>query len=117
MKKDKGIIIVMSVFIVGLLAWQQYIIRTSKPTKEDILIEKITELESKIDSLSNKKDSIKSVIDSTHVKIVTNEKHFKEKINTIITQPDTCSESFTRQYLRDYASARGYRITGTSETK
>lgn len=85
--------------------------------KEDQLLKKITELELKIDSLNNRKDSIRTVIDSTHVKIVTNEKHYQERINTIITQPDSFSESFTRQYLRDYASTRGYRIVGTSETE
>ena len=83
--------------------------------KKDNLIEKVNELELKLDSLNNLKDSIRTVIDSTHVKIITNEKHYQERINTIITQPDSTSESFTRQYLRDYATTRGYRIIGTSE--
>lgn len=85
--------------------------------KDSPLIKKIEELESKIDSLNNKKDSIILHIDSTHIKIVDNEKSFKEKVNTIIIQPDTFSESFTRQYLREYATTRGYRIIRTSETE
>lgn len=85
--------------------------------KEDKLFKKITELELKIDSLNSRKDSIRASIDSTHIKIITNEKHYQERVNTIITQPDSFSESFTRQYLRNYASTRGYRIVGASETE
>ena len=85
--------------------------------KEDKLLKKITELELKIDSLNNRKDSIRATIDSTHIKIITNEKHYQERVNTIITQPDSFSESFTRQYLRNYASTRGYRIVGAPETE
>ena len=83
--------------------------------KEDILLEKISKLESKIDSINNKKDSIRTIIDSTHIKIITNEKHYQERINTIITQPDSFSESFTRQYILEYAASHGYHILGTSE--
>lgn len=88
---------------------------TPRVEKDEILLKKISELELKIDSLNNQKDSIRTVIDSTHVKIITNEKHYQERINTIITQPDSFSESFTRQYLRNYATTHGYRIIGTSE--
>ena len=82
----------------------------NNPSKEDKLLKKITELELKVDSLNNKKDSIRTVVDSTHVKIITNEKHYQERINTIITQPDSISESFTRQYILEYAASRGINI-------
>lgn len=85
--------------------------------KDDGFIEKISELESKIDSLNHQKDNVKSIIDSTHIKIITNEKHYQKRINTIITQPDSFSESFTRQYLRNYATTHGYSIIGTSEVE
>ena len=74
-------------------------------------------VEKKLDLINSKKDSIRTVIDSTHVKIITNEKHFKENVNTIISQPDSFSDSFTRQYILNYAASRGYNIRGTSETK
>ncbi len=86
------------------------IVDFNNPSKEDKLLKKITELELKVDSLNNKKDSIRTVIDSTHIKIVTNEKHYQERINTIITQPDSFSESFTRQYILEYAASRGINI-------
>ena len=77
---------------------------------DDSLINKVNELELKIDSLNNLKDSIRTVIDSTHVKIITNEKHYQERINTIITQPDSTTESFTRQYILEYAASHGYNL-------
>lgn len=94
-----------------LLIWFYLsIVDFNNPNKEDKLLKKITELELKVDSLNNKKDSIRTVIDSTHIKIVTNEKHYQERINTIITQPDSFSESFTRQYILEYAASRGINI-------
>ena len=80
------------------------------PKKEDDFIKKVNELELKIDSLNILKDSIRTVIDSTHVKIITNEKHYQERINTIITQPDSTTESFTRQYILEYAASHGYNL-------
>ncbi len=70
--------------------------------KEDILLEKITKLESKIDSINNKKDSIRTVIDSTHIKIITNEKHYQERINTIIVQSDSDNLKFFKNYIKEY---------------
>ena len=66
--------------------------------RDDELLRRINELELKIDSLNSRKDSIRSVIDSTHVKIITNEKHYQERINTIISQP----LSVDSQYISDY---------------
>lgn len=71
--------------------------------KKDNLIEKVNELELKLDSLNNLKDSIRTVIDSTHVKIITNEKHYQERINTIITQPATEDSSFVSDYIRRWS--------------
>jgi hypothetical protein len=111
----KKYIIIISIILILLLVWQQHLIRNSP--KEDNLLEKIESLNKKLDSINIKKDSVRNVIDSTHIKIITNEKHYQERVNTIITQPDSFSESFTRQYLRNYASTRGYRIVGTPETE
>lgn len=97
--------------IIGVVAFIWFYISLADFTpKDEQLLDKITELENKIDSLNNKKDSIRTIIDSTHVKIITNEKHFQERINTIIVQPDSDTESFTRQYILEYAASRGYHI-------
>ena len=103
-------IILIGVVSVLLIWFYITIADFNNPTKEDKLLKKITELELKVDSLNNKKDSIRTVIDSTHIKIVTNEKHYQERINTIITQPDSFSELFTRQYILEYAASRGINI-------
>ena len=115
---NSKIIGVLSViFLIGFI-WIYISLADFTPdNKEDKLLKRIDELELKIDSLNNKKDSIRSVIDSTHIKIITNEKHYQERVNTIITQPDSFSESFTRQYIREYAASHGYHLLGTSETK
>ena len=70
--------------------------------KDDLLLKKINELELKIDSINNTKDSIRTIIDSTHVKIVTNEKHYQERINTIITQPLSVDSQFISDYIGRY---------------
>ena len=116
--KDKVIIGIILFILIVLLGVQQYSIWTnSRVDKDSIFLEKINKLELKLDSLNLKKDSIRTVIDSTHIKIITNEKHYQERVNTIITQPDSFSESFTRQYLRNYATTHGYSIIGTSEVE
>ena len=114
--KDKVIIGTIVSILIALLIVQQYSIWTNtKVNKDSIFINKINKLESKIDSLNLRKDSIRIAIDSTHVKIVTNEKHYQERVNTIITQPDSYSDSLTRQYIFEYAASHGYHISGTSE--
>ena len=72
------------------------------PKNDDILFRKINELELKIDSLKDQKDSIRSVIDSTHVKIITNEKHYQERINTIISQPLSVDSQYVSDYIGRY---------------
>ena len=71
--------------------------------KDDELLRRINELELKIDSLNSRKDSIRSVIDSTHVKIITNEKHYQERINTILVQSASADSSFITDYIRLYS--------------
>ena len=71
--------------------------------KEDSIMQKIVELERKIDSLNNQKDSIRTVIDSTHIKILTNEKYYQERINTIIHQSASTDSGFIANYIRLYS--------------
>lgn len=105
--------IIIAITVICLILFIGIYIRFADFTpdnKEDALLKKISELELKIDSLNNRKDSIRTVIDSTHIKIITNEKHYQERVNTIITQPDSFSESFTRQYIIEYAANNGINI-------
>lgn len=118
MNDNKKVIIIIIIVALLLIGFYIKVADFSAPkTDNDKFYKKITELELKIDSLNYQKDSIRTVIDSTHIKIVTNEKHYQERVNTIITQPDSFSESFTRQYILEYAASHGYHILGTSETE
>ena len=92
-------ILILILFILFIIFY--YNIADFTP-KEDILLEKITKLESKIDLITNKKDSIRTVIDSTHIKIITNEKHYQERINTIIIQSDSDNLVFFKNYINNY---------------
>lgn len=74
-----------------------------KESNNDLLLNRINQLELKLDSLNNKKDSIRTVIDSTHVKIVTNEKHYQERVNIIINQSSSADSGFIADYIRLYA--------------
>ena len=117
---NKNVIIAILCVFLGLFIWFYISVADFTPpsSKDELLLKKITELELKIDSLlNNQKDSIRTAIDSTYIKIITNEKYYQERVTNVISQPDSFSESFTRQYLRDYASTRGYRIIGASETE
>ena len=89
---------------VVLVAFLYYKLANFHPVdKDDELLRRINELELKIDSLNSRKDSIRSVIDSTHVKIITNEKHYQERINTILVQSASADSSYITDYIRLYS--------------
>ena len=94
-----GVIILVALFIWFYISIADF---SPKVDKDDLLLQRITELELKIDSLNNKKDSIRTVIDSTHIKIITNEKHYQERINTIIRQSSSDDLEYLRYYIKKY---------------
>lgn len=75
---------------------------TPKSNDLDKFLKKIDELELKIDSINKLKIEKRAVIDSTHVKIITNEKHYQERINTIITQPLSADSQYISDYIGRY---------------
>lgn len=87
--------------IIGILiCFCIYLLWVNK-TKE-ITIDEINKLELKLDSISKQKDSVRSVIDSTHIKIITNEKHYQERFNVIINQSDSDNLIFFKNYINNY---------------
>jgi hypothetical protein len=102
--KDKYvyILVVILVILENFFIW--FYIKDKLDERDNVFIEKIDKIESKIGSLQLKKDSIRTVIDSTHVKIITNEQHYQEVVNTIISQPTTADYTFIRGYIRQYRS-------------
>lgn len=101
--KDKITIAVIVIALLSLMGIQQYFIFTSSSTnRESLLLKKIELLEVKLDSLNNNKDSIRTIIDSTHFKIITNEKHYQERINTILIQPISSDSGYISNYIGRY---------------
>ena len=94
-----GVVILVALFIWFYISIADF---SPKVDKDNLLLQRITELELKIDSLNNKKDSIRTVIDSTHIKIITNEKHYQERINTIIRQSSSDDLEYLRYYIKKY---------------
>lgn len=105
--KNKIIIILVTISII-LLVWFYFTHADFSPKKDnnELLLDKINKLELKLDSITDKKDSIRIVIDSTHVKIITNEKHYQEVVNTILSQPSVSDYEYIRQYIRFHRSQR-----------
>ena len=100
--KDKLVILLWIIFTFAAIGVYIKLADFNPVDKESILLERISRLELKIDSLNNKKDSIRAVIDSTHVKIITNEKHYQERVNTIITQPLFVDSQYVSDYIGRY---------------
>ena len=77
-----------------------------KKSKDEIFFEKIELLSSKIDSLAAKKDSIRTIIITVEKEIVSNEKHYEEVINNIISQPHYDDSVYISNYIKRYVDER-----------
>lgn len=66
----------------------------------------VLKLESKIDLLSNKKDSIKTIIITLDDKILKNEKHYKELSNNILNASDSDNYIWIEQYIKEYRKSK-----------
>ena len=107
MKNWQGACIILGlIFFIGL--YIKFADFSPPVDTNKILIERIDKLEKKLDLINSRKDSIRTVIDSTHVKIVTNEKHYQERINTIITQPLSADSLYISNYIGRYIESHQY---------
>lgn len=110
MKKSTLIIILITIIATILVSVYLTIRCSPENNKEDILLKEIESLETKLDSLSNKKDSIRTVIIDTDKEIISNEKHYQTTVNNIIMQSDSSLSESNRQYIIEYATSRGINI-------
>jgi hypothetical protein len=108
--KKSTLITILSIIIATIAISVYLTIRYSPKNREDILLKEIESLETKLDSLSNKKDSIKTVIVNTDKEIISNEKHYQTTVNNIIMQSDSSLSESNRQYIIEYAASRGINI-------
>lgn len=118
---NKTLKIIGIILLLGLFVWGYISVADFSPKSGNAeLIEKLNTLERKLDSLQNKKDSIRVVVDSTHVKIITNEKHYQERINTIIVQSSSADSQFVTNYINarlDSIKAASSDTSGTRKAK
>lgn len=92
-------ILILILFILFIIFY--YNIADFTP-KEDILLEKITKLESKIDSINNKKDSIRTVIITVDKEIIKNTERHEKVVNNIINNSDSINRIWTNDYIKRY---------------
>ena len=101
--KDRYIIASILIFIFVLIGIQQYMIFSNyNNTKDTELLEKVKQLETKLDSLSNKKDSVKTVIIKLDKDLEYNEKHYEEAVNSILNASDSANRIFIDNYIKQY---------------
>jgi len=104
--RDKIIIALIVLSLIGILGLYISLADFSPKNSDKELLKKIDSLELKIDSINKQKDSVRIVIDSTHVKIIENEKHYQERINTIVFQSVSADSSYISDYIRFHRSKR-----------
>ena len=101
--KDKTIVISILIVILVFLGFQQYMVwKYPAVTDNQILIEKINNLETKIDSLSNKKDSIHTIVVEIEKTIDKNNKNYEKVVSTILTNDDSTNLIWAKQYIEKY---------------
>ncbi len=99
-KYKEFLILIIGILTISIIYYLG--VNSSPPNKEDILLEKINRIESKINSLSRKKDSIRTIIITVDKEIIKNEHHYEKVVNDIIHQPDSINRIFTNDYIERY---------------
>lgn len=103
MSRDKGLIFLACVVFIAFEVW--FFSKSKEQGVEDVF-EYVVKLEQQIENLSSTRDSIRTVVDSVHVKIITNEKHYQEFLPVIITQSSNADSVFLSNYARQHYSER-----------
>lgn len=118
--KDKTIFIIVSIILVILLVLQQWLIQDKQPDNNfNLIYEKLDRIEKRLDSLSNKKDSIRVIIETIDNKIIENQQHYEKVVNNIITQPSFMDSIYVIEYVDRFIESESFsnymRSTRTNE--
>lgn len=101
--KDKTVIFLIIVGTLLFMGFQQYMILNRNPIIDDeLLLKKLDNLETKIDSLSIKKDSIQTIIVEIEKTIDKNHKNYEKVVNTILNNDDSTNYVWAKQYIEQY---------------
>lgn len=101
--KDKNIITIVIVGIVAFLIFQQYLIFNKSPDNvDDNILKELKTLNKKLDDLSNKKDSVKTIILQLDNDLEKNNKRHEEVVDGIINADDSTNRVFIDNYIKQY---------------
>ena len=102
-KKTLIILFILYILTCGLLYFWA---GSHKNPNDDLLFNKLDSLELKLEELSDKKDSIKTVIITVDKEIINNEKHYEKVVNDIIHQPSPDDSIFAAEYIQKFIDER-----------
>lgn len=92
--------IIISVIIIIVLYW--WGVSTSPPPQDAMIQEQLKNIDKKLDSLNNKKDSIRTVIITVDKEIIKNTEHHEKVVNNIINNSDSINRIWTNDYIKRY---------------
>lgn len=100
--KNKVIITVVILGVILFLIFQQYLIFNKSPDIDDNILKEIKILNKKLDELSNKKDSVKTIIVQLDNNLKTNNERHEEVVNSILIANDSINGVFIDNYIKQY---------------
>lgn len=92
--------IIISVIIIIVLYW--WGVSTSPPPQDTMIQEQLKNIDKKLDSLNNKKDSIRTVIITVDKEIIKNTERHEKVVNNIINNSDSINRIWTNDYIKRY---------------
>lgn len=120
MKKNEKVFFfcILGFLLIAFLIIQQILI--SKQTSSDeLILKKLQNIEIELNNISNKKDSIRVVINTIDREIIKNEKHYEEITNNIIAQPSSMDSLFITEFIDRFIETEGskYNLYPVRETE
>ena len=106
---NKKIFIFAILLLIGLVLAQYFLIINSKPSTEELILERLTKIENQLEIFSSKKDSVRVVIQTIDKEIIRNEEHYKEITNNIITQPSSMDSLYITNFVDRFIENEGAR--------
>ena len=98
--------IILIIAVIVIIYWLGLMFLPDRNKEEDLLYLKLELLESKLDSLSAKKDSIKTIVITIEREIEINSKNHEKTVNTIINSNDSANLAWIEQYIEAYKQSK-----------
>lgn len=98
--------IILIIAAIVIIYWLGLMFLPERDKEENLLYLKLELLESKLDSLSAKKDSIKTIVITIEREIEINSKNHEKTVNTIINSNDSANLAWIEQYIEAYKQSK-----------